>query len=260
MVPGAARTTDVRALAVKLLGVPGKKTIPGMEDATTQDFLMIRTRTQPFRNADEFVHFVRVASSPALLPGLFFKFGFGRVLELLKVAPAGLRRPISSLATTAFFTALPSRLGPHAIRCALIPRAEPSEAKKGAGADFLAEELSSRLRQGPVEYDFQIQFFADERRTPIEDASIDWTDEISPWLTVGRLKLQQQDPSTPRGQKLADFVETLSFDPWHALEQMRPLGNMMRARNYAYRLSTAERGAAGEPDGWERFEEVASTG
>jgi len=248
------RKPDVRAIAIKLLGVEGKKSIPGMESATTHDFLMIRDRAQPFRNADEFVHFVRAASAPALLPGLFVKFGFGRVLQILKRVPAGLRAPISSLAETAFFTALPSRLGPYAIRCAVVPRAVPAESKKGAGADYLAEELAARLRQGPVEYDFQVQFFADERQTPIEDASVDWPDEVSPWLTVGRLRLVQQDPTSPRGQKLAAYLEKLSFDPWHALEQMRPLGNIMRARNPAYRLSTAERGAAPEPDGSERFD------
>src|SRR4051812_25039294 len=30
---------DVRGIAIKVLGVAGKKVIPGLEDATTQDFL-----------------------------------------------------------------------------------------------------------------------------------------------------------------------------------------------------------------------------
>jgi hypothetical protein len=67
------------------------------------------------------------------------------------------------------------------------------------------------------------------------------------------LTLPQQDLDSPRGRKLAEFVEKLSFDPWHALVAHRPLGNMMRARNYAYRESTQERAAAGEPDGKETF-------
>jgi hypothetical protein len=55
-------------------------------------------------------------------------------------------------------------------------------------------------------------------------------------------------------QKLSDYVETLSFDPWHALVEHRPLGDMMRARNVAYRVSTQARKAAAEPDGSERFD------
>ena len=58
-----------------------------------------------------------------------------------------------------------------------------------------------------------------------------------------------QDLGSPRGRRIAERIETLSFDPWHAAEDFRPLGQMMRARNVAYRLSTQERGAAPEPDG-----------
>src|SRR2546423_338045 len=38
---------DVRGFAVKLFGVDGKKVIPGLEAATTQDFLAIRTASVP---------------------------------------------------------------------------------------------------------------------------------------------------------------------------------------------------------------------
>jgi hypothetical protein len=66
---------------------------------------------------------------------------------------------------------------------------------------------------------------------------------------VGRLALVKQDPTSERGLEVADAVEPMSFDPWHALVEMRPLGELMRARNHAYRESTQERGAAKEPKG-----------
>ena len=113
---------------------------------------------------------------------------------------------------------------------------------------MLGDELAQRLRKAPVEYDFQVQFFESEESTPIEDASVDWN---APWLTIARLTLPVQDVSSERGRRVAELVEKLSFDPWHALVELRPLGNMMRARNPAYRLSTQERKAAPEPDGTE---------
>jgi hypothetical protein len=118
----------------------------------------------------------------------------------------------------------------------------------------LREELAARLAEGPVSYDLKVQFFEDERRTPIEDASRAWSEADAPFIPLARLTLPKQDIDSPRGRKLAEYVESLSFDPWHALEELRPLGNMMRARNVAYRLSTQERGAAKEPDGSERFD------
>lgn len=53
--------------------------------------------------------------------------------------------------------------------------------------------------------------------------------------------------ASAKGQAAQAAIEKASFDPWHALVEHRPLGNVMRARNHAYRLSTQERGAAGEP-------------
>ena len=61
-------------------------------------------------------------------------------------------------------------------------------------------------------------------------------------LTVAR-----QDPESARGREIDDVVDALSFNPWHALAAHRPLGKTQRARVAAYRVSTAQRGAAPEP-------------
>jgi hypothetical protein len=249
----ADKKPDVRGVAVKVVGVPGKKIIPGLEDARTQDFLLIKTPATPFRDADEFVAVVRAADRPLPgLPRLFSEIGVGRSLKLLRKLAAGLGDPVTSLAATRYYSALPIQLGPYAVHYALFPHAKADPAARpGASADYLGEELADRLRGGPVSYDLRVQFYVDAERTPIEDASVEWREEVSPFLTVARLTIPQQDASSPRGRRLSDFVERLSFDPWHATTDLRPLGNMMRARNHAYRLSTQERGAAGEPDGSE---------
>ncbi len=243
------RKPDVRGIAVKLVGVAGKKVIPGMEDAKTQDFLLIRSPSTPFKNADEFVPFVQAAVSPLTgLPKVIAKLGFGRTLQILKVATKQFGLPVLPLAATHYFSALPIRFGAYAMRCALKPAAQDSGAARSKSPDYLRDELAALLRTQAVTYDFQLQFFEDEKTTPIEDASVDWS---SPYLTVGRLTLPVQDVSSERGKRVAALVEKLSFDPWHAQEELRPLGNMMRARNAAYRLSTQERKAAPEPDGSE---------
>jgi hypothetical protein len=244
------QTGDVRGVAVKLLGVPGKKLIPGLEAASTQDFLMIKSSTQPFKNADEFVWLLGAAKSPALLPfKLLGRFGFGRGIGILKRLAGSLGMP-SSVATTPYFSALPIRFGAHAVRYSILPL-DTAPSKPGSEPDHLGDELKQRLALGPISWDFRVQFFVDEKTTPIEDASIEWS---APWVTLGRLTLPKQDLKSPRGQKLTAFIEKLSFDPWHAPEEFRPLGNMMRARNHAYCLSTGERKAAPEPDGSESFD------
>lgn len=260
---GAARRQpdkkpDVRGMAVKLVGVGGEKLIPGMERALTQDFLLIRASSQPFRNADEFVPFVLAAENPVTLPfKMIARFGFARTFSLLKELTSGLGMPMPPLAMTSYYSALPIQFGPYAARFAFIPResAVAAPRPKPLGPDYLAEELGQHLEQAPVMYDFKAQFFVDEARTPIEDASVEWSEADAPYVTLGHLTLLAQDIHSTRGQKIAAFVERLSFDPWHAQEELRPLGNMMRARNAAYRESTRTRGAAPEPDGTESFDE-----
>src|SRR5262249_39186006 len=153
--------------------------------------------------------------------------------------------PVGSLATSRFFTVSASQLGAHAARFALWPQAGVSNTPRPA--DFGAE-LAGRLRAGPGTYELQAPFFVDQGRTPMEDPSVNWEESVSPYVTVGRLTLPQQDVDSPEGRALAERAEKLSFDPWHARADMRPLGGLMRARNVAYRVSTQERGAAPEPD------------
>jgi catalase len=246
---------DVRGIAIKAVGVPGKKIIPGMEDAKTHDFLLIRTPAIPFRDAHEFVKVVTAGTNPLLLlPRVIGRLGFGRTFDLLPKLAKSLGAPMLSVATTRYFSAAPVRAGDYAVHYALTPRDRDEPANAGASPDYLREELAARLKRGPVTYDFQLQFYVDDTKTPIEDASTEWLEADAPMVTVARLTLAQQDLDSPRGRRVADYVESLSFDPWHALEAHKPLGNIMRARNHAYRLSTKERGAAKEPDGSETFD------
>lgn len=232
---------DVRGIAVKAIGVKGKKLIPGMEDAVTQDFLAILGSATPFVDAHEFVWFVENAPNRATLPlKILFRFGPSKFGKILKKLLASAKRKPASLATAVFNSNVPIRWGPYAVRYQFAPVAPPEAGKEqGPGRDYFGEELRARLANGPVEYDLQLQFFENEAATPIEDGTVEWS---SPFLTIGRLTIPKQT-----AQAEHPTFEQLSFDPWHALVEHRPLGSMQRARNAAYRLSTQERKAAPEP-------------
>lgn len=238
------RKPDVRGMAVKVLGVPGKKLIPGLESATTQDFLAIRSPATPFRTAEDFVWFVEAAQHQALLlPRAIGRFGPLGAIRLIRKLLAGISDPIPSVATAGFYSALAIRFGPHAAHYAFLPQTKGSGGKTPAS---LRDELVARLAREPIAYDLCAQFYVDPAQTPIEDPTVEWKTE---WVRLGQLTLPRQDPKPA----LTELVERLSFDPWHAPEEFRPLGELMRARNAAYRLSTQERKAAPEPDGSETF-------
>jgi hypothetical protein len=238
---------DVRGLALKLVGVPGRKVIPGLEEKKTQDFLFIQVPATPVKDPDEFMTLVRLTrKGRALLPvRLIGAFGFGRAFAIIKAFTS--MPKVTSLATATFYTAVPIRFGESAAKLSLAP-VSSAEMPVQSGKDSLRAELISRLKAAPVVYSLRAQLFIDEETTPIEDASVVWPEAKSPFRELGQVTLPAQDPGSARGQEIETLVERLSFDPWHSVEALRPLGSTMRARAAAYRESVIGRKAADEPE------------
>src|SRR6266851_875459 len=86
-----------------------------------------------------------------------------------------------------------------------------------------------------AEYELRAQLCTDLQRTPVEDASIEWPEEISPHQPLGRITLRSQAADSPARRAYTDDV--LSFDPWRCLADHQPLGSIMRLRKEAYRVS-----------------------
>ena len=111
------------------------------------------------------------------------------------------------------------------------------------GSTEKLDVLAERLRKADLVFDFLVQFYVDKDRTPIEDTSVPWRPDDTPTLKVAELRI-------PRGnlhENCTTTVDGLSFSPWHAIEDHRPLGNVMRARRFAYEASAAFRGS-GKPE------------
>lgn len=235
---------DVRGFAIKLVGVPGPKLIEALATEETQDFLFIDTPVIPFRTPDEFLMFVRAAKDgpSKLLPRLVKSFGLGRALSILWGAVTTPK--VKSYATHDFHTAAPIAFGASAAKLALVPVPNDTPAPRSSGDDFLRQDLTARLQQGPLSWALRAQLFVDETTTPIEDTSVPWTGR---WIDLALLTLPQQDVTSPRGQEISALVSQLSFDPWHAIAEHRPLGAIMRARSIAYGVSVIARQAAPEP-------------
>lgn len=242
------RVPDVRGLAVKILGVTGRKVIAGLETATTQDFLTILSPTFPFRDPAAFVD-IAVASRRgklAVLRAVLRHYGplglFGAMPRLRRALDSSMR----SLAERTYFTAVPLRLGPHAVKLRFRPMDVPPRVPPVGGPDALAVELQARVRASPLSFRVEAQRFVDELRTPIEDPTVEWTERDAPWVALARLAIPAQATESRAGRALAAYVERLSFDPWHALVEHRPLGAVMRARAIAYQRAVAARGAISE--------------
>ena len=235
----ADRKPDVRGFAIKVRGVGGAGAL-GAGPAGSQDFLLINHPAFAFAGADEFVGLVKnlVKGPGALLGYLVSRYGFLGALGMMKRFARTFSRPFTGFATEPFYSAAPIACGPYAVRVRL--QAASDEVKPGAAADW-AGDFRTRLERGPLRFNLQLQFCVDEARTPIEDASVDWPEEVAPYLTVGVLTLPVQNSQDAAGQALAAAVESAAFDPWSALLAHRPLGEVMRARKVVYFQSQSGR-------------------
>ena len=75
---------------------------------------------------------------------------------------------------------------------------------------------------------------------PIEDASVEWKRQESPYLPVARIRIPRQSVGNPDGPA----CEQTAFNPWHCLTEHRPLGSMNRARRAIYTAMAAFRAEA----------------
>ena len=251
-----------RGIAIKLVGVPGPKLLQDQKEAVTQDFLATsHSVTSTVRHVRQFIAFMESsieaehAGLPLQLSSILVPFILARKLgmsEAARILIALVRTvvlgKVSSLATENYFSPAPIKFGPYAVKFGV----RPSEGTKPATThhltdDFLREELADRLRAGDLMFDFVLQFYVNDRFTPIEDSSVPWKPEHAPFVAVARLRIPKCDLSDPPIKALSEAVDRLSFSPWHAIEDHRPLGNVMRARKVAYRMSSDFRHHDREP-------------
>lgn len=223
---------DIRGFSIKVRGVTGPSAL-GSGNTESQDFLMIQKAAFGFKGSEEFVGFVlHAARGPgALLRYVFSTFGlFGGFAKIKKMA-ATLKQPFTGFATERFYSAMPIACGPYAVRVRLLPAS--GQINPEARANW-AQDIRDRLAKGALRFALQLQFFVDEERTAIEDASNDWPEDVAPFITVAVLTVPGQDTENAAGRKLSEAIEAAAFDPWSALMDHRPLGEAMRARRVIY--------------------------
>jgi hypothetical protein len=69
------------------------------------------------------------------------------------------------------------------------------------------------------------------RDMSVENSTVVWDEGDAPFFKVATITIPRQSFATPERDQ---FGENLSFSPWHALPQHRPLGAVNRTRRVVY--------------------------
>jgi hypothetical protein len=224
IVPQPDAIPDVRGFAVSVRGLDAPGALGGRTDR--QDFLLINMPKFGFRDTGDFVDLLAPAarSLSAVARSMIAQYGPVRGSLAFSKLIRDQTKPFSGYATAAFHSCLPVKWGPYAAQI----HVEPVGARRNlmAWRDFGAD-IRDRIARGPLTWEVQAQFYTDPVSTPIENGDVTWRGEK---IAVATLVCDE----------LAE-VEQDRFYPWAALEEHRPLGELMRARKVAMLASSRNR-------------------
>ncbi len=240
---------DIRGMAIKLMGVPGRKLLDAQADAGTQDFILISAPNFPSRTPGEFDLLVKAVIG-SLWDKLWYFVTHPGVAWMLFTT----MRPCANVLQLRYFSAVPYLFAGLAVKYVATPRVAvfDSMPPRPAG-NFLRQVAAAQLAQGDAVFDFAVQFQRDAESMPVEDPGRTWSLALSPPRTVASLRILPQVFDT---EAIDRFGENLSFTPWHCLPAHRPLGAINRVRRLIYETLSGFRHEANgvpqqEPTGWD---------
>ncbi len=238
-----------RGLAVKIIGVKGEM-LPEHQGEVTQDLLTVNGKSFPNHDAAEFLHGLQILEkhvndSEALKQ--FVSTGARAAETVLEAfhspsaALLGFGHPETNLLGETFCTTVPLRYGDYIAKICIEPssanlKALTHKRLEMSGHSAIRDTVVEFFKKERAVWDIKAQLCSDLTRMPVEDASVPWPEDLSPYVAVGQLIAEPQDAYSPARRIYVD--ELLSFNPWHALAAHRPLGNIMRARKKSYAASS----------------------
>ncbi|GAC1394230.1 MAG: catalase family protein [Ktedonobacteraceae bacterium] len=227
LAPPDIKDNGVLSIGIKLMSVEGEKLL---DEKWTQDFTGISAPTFTTPNIIENLKLQKQVSQGT--PLFYFLNPFdSHILD-------GIMQGLYSKTQTCplevpYYSCVAYLFGPEqAIHYSIKPCSDAkSQIPRKPSTNYLREAMVKTLSEKEVTFDFMIQFQTDPFRMPIENASVEWPEKLSPFIPVARLRLPVQKFTS---QNQLDFAENLSYNPWHCIAEHRPLGNQSRARKAIY--------------------------
>lgn len=230
---------DARGMALKLLDVPGKQLLGDRQGLHEQDFVMFSHPNFFVSDVAEYRQNV-AAQADGKKVMAFFPGWDPRNWQIrhLLIALATLSPPPESPTRTTYFSVSPYKFGEANAKFRVMPDPErcPAYTLPKQNQDlpnFLRSALNQQLSTDriPACFVLQIQQQDANKYMPIEDTSIEWREQDSPFQTVARITLPPQDFDTPALNLQCD---NLSFNPWFGIDAHRPIGGINRLRKAVY--------------------------
>jgi hypothetical protein len=253
----------ITGIGLKIFGIEGKTLLEDEPDSHTFDYALIN---HPVFFANTLAHYVFIQSlfadrglpppanltpeeKQAALHRLLYDFVTGRGTlppeewaweELGAFLNLAQTKPVNLLLST-YWTMGAVRHGDYVAKVRVAPVQSFADRVEQRALDLTSAEqvfrpaLVAELRKRPYEFDIQVQLCTDLAQMPVEKTTVRWSESLSPYVTVAKLRLPQQDIG---GEDNFEKMDKTSMAAWRVTEPHRPLGNIMRSRKEVYRQSS----------------------
>lgn len=236
---------DVRGMAIKLMNVTGEMVLDAPDRKGEQDFVLMNNPTFFIRDVQGYINFFPV--SRAIQEGkIIFKPGevpqvpteLQAKFQAVAYAFPMLQKISAKLTTSpleiTYWSATSYKLDNQAIKFSVVPHPYGESFNPENAADksnYLREAMTKHLASKDAYFDFRIQLQTDAVKMPVEDPTVEWDEQKSPYVKIATIKIPAQDFNTEECKRLD---EKQSFSPWHTLPEHQPLGGVNRARKRIY--------------------------
>jgi hypothetical protein len=229
-----------RAVAMKVLNVPGER-FDTAKSGNSQDFLMVNGPVFSAPDPQGFLKSVKMLASTtnASETGKKIISAVLRTAENALEAVGGESGMLKALGGEpqhhplgeTYFSQTPYLYGQYMAKLSLAPVAPELLALDGASIktedDAQRHAIGSHFTSQGGEWELRVQLNVDVEKMPIEDASVEWPQELSPFIAVARVRLE---PQTSWDASLEKLEDEIAYDQWNCLVEHRPLGSVNRAR------------------------------
>lgn len=232
---------DLRGLSIKVQGVAGNS-LNGIDGE--QDFLLNSYPALFVDTPETFLKFIQASYRDERMK--FFINPFDSHLGSLWILFRARENPTSPF-DIRYWSTTPSALGAgQAVKYSAKPCSSVSSKKPGAlGENYLSDNMEKHLASAPACFDFMVQLQTNDDDMPLEDASVIWDEDDSPFQSVARITIEPQEF---RSVDAMTRCENIAFNPWQSLPQHEPLGRMNQVRNRVYSLISRYRRGANRAD------------
>ena len=239
------REPGPQGMAIKLIGVPGRKILEAQADASTHDFILIDGPVFFVRNTESYARLFKdlALRRQGARPEKWLAALKHAHPEDIAVADNYQNRVADSPLNRPFWSQVPYAFGrgdDTISRYSVVPHPGNMIAPiplqfrdKNSLRRAMVDQLTIAAR--PATFDFFVQLRTDATPAIIDNPTVEWDTQVQ---KVAVITIPAQDFDRPEQDR---FAENLSYTPWHALPEHRPVGQINEIRRAVYAATSRVR-------------------